>query len=411
MSSKERPLSVVFVDDDDRLLDEWRGKWQEACPKGKAVLEDNKTADTKSEIFQLSTARHGTRKDPRHVVAETPLFNKADLVLVDYDLIELEQSTALTGEDIAYLLRCFTTCGVIVLLNPPDLGTNFFDLRLRRSMDSWADLQLGTDQLGNGWLWNKVPEGFAPWHWPQLLEMVERRRRQVAEMRSALDKVALDTIGIPEEVRASLDHSMTDVLTARRVGKPAGVKPLTAREFVLKSEYGVHRKDRPAFKGADEQMARIAAARMSSWLESVVLPGQNVLVDAPHLVRRSPGLLSGDQDKVGSWNATAVRESDAASRAVRSPDLSQYRFKKETWLSRPAWFWPLVASSKRFMEWAQPSTQKDFVFCEDTSAFCPRSEAHEFMADVPPQFSLRHVKMGTGKANPPVYRPPMRLSM
>ena len=161
MKKREKNLKVVFVDDNDEFLKTWRESFAARLRSPGLDLKENDRQATKNAVVALDNARLKARTTKIEYVSEASLFNDADLVFVDYDLIELEETTALTGEDIAYLLRCFTTCGVIVLLNPPDLGTNFFDLRLRRSFDSWADLVLGTDQLDNKWLWARSGGLFA----------------------------------------------------------------------------------------------------------------------------------------------------------------------------------------------------------------------------------------------------------
>src|SRR5688500_17614162 len=132
------PLKVVFVDDNDVFLESCRDRFLKSAPRN-VVVEPNDRDQIRKAVFALDKARLETRKQKELVPADgAELFNDADLVIVDYDLLELEDTSALTGEDIAYLLRCFSTCGYIILLNPPDLGTHFFDLRLRRPFESWA---------------------------------------------------------------------------------------------------------------------------------------------------------------------------------------------------------------------------------------------------------------------------------
>ncbi len=287
--NKQAPLKVVFVDDNDGFLDDCRKRFREGAPRN-VKLEENDRDQTKMAVCALDDSRRETRKK-RELVKRpgSDLFDDADIVFVDYDLLELEGTTALTGEDIAYLLRCFSRCKVVILLNPPELGTNFFDLRLRRSFESWADAVLGADQLANPWLWADKPKGFAPWLWPNLLDAVSRRRQQIDEAKGSLDESVLDLVGIPPEARIAMDHIMGEpVSTAGSNGF------LTLREFVLDSNYCVHRKDpKKAFADDDTRIAQIGASRLSMWLEHVVLPAQTVLIDAPHLVSRLPGLLTG----------------------------------------------------------------------------------------------------------------------
>ncbi len=419
MKNVATKLNVVFVDDNDEFLDTWRKSFKRAAPPDGLTLRTNDRAETRKAVVALDKARLKARESRKvQVVADAELFNTADLVFVDYDLIELEETTALTGEDIAYLLRCFTTCGVIVLLNPPDLGEQFFDLRLRRSMDFWADLVLGTNQLNNKWLWSDDPDGFAPWSWPRLPDAVTRRRAQEKALQAALDSPTLDVVDIPDQARVALDHIMTEAVATRKSGanvdsSSRSSKPYTIREFVLDSGYGVHRRDRRALENANSQLVRIAAARLSSWLEHVVLPAQSVLVDAPHLASRLPGLLVGDPSKQASWRGLEARDGESINKVIRHQEIKASRFAADVWLSRPAWFWPLITENKRYVEWAQATKVADVVFCEDISRFVARSKAHEFIADVPSQFAIRYVAKPkvAGAPKSSDYRPAVRLSM
>ncbi|MBK8180619.1 MAG: hypothetical protein IPK67_17325 [Planctomycetes bacterium] len=230
-------------------------------------------------------------------------------MFVDYDLIELDGANYLTGEDVAYLLRCFSKCGVIVLLNPPDLGTRFFDLKLRRSMDSWADLVLGSEQLNNRWLWTDDKKEFAPWGWPRLAHLVSARRWQITAIASVLHKPVLDLLSFPKSARLALDHVMAEPVTRRPQDSHGNrhSEELTAMNLVLDSVAGVHRKDRAGLERLDSQIPSIAAARISFWLENVVLPAQSVLVDAPHLVSRLPALLASSAPTLSKWNSVIAR--------------------------------------------------------------------------------------------------------
>jgi hypothetical protein len=233
-----------------------------------------------------------------------------------------------------------------------------------------------------------------------------------------MEKPLLDVLNIPDEARVAMDHIMAEPVSTRMPASRPGrsetdAPPYTLHNFVFESGYGIHRRDKEAFQDAGQQVVRVGAARLAGWLEHLVLPAQSLLVDAPHLVARLPGLLAGDPSRLGAWNATTSRDEDGLSKAVRDRDLKSYRFTDEFWLSRPAWFWPMIAGDARYIDWAQADKMADVAFCEDTSLFIKRSDAREFMADVPPQFARRYVQMPSpgGTASSPDYRPSVRLSM
>jgi hypothetical protein len=411
MKKQSAKLRVEFIDDDDAFLEEWRVSFLKHAPKDLIQLEHRTRDQIRDAVKVLDNSRRKARMPKGTFDPDATYYSEADITVIDYDLLALEDTTCLTGEDIAYLLRCFSRCGLIILLNPPDLGTAFFDLRLRSSMDSWSDLVLGSDQLDNPWLWKAAPEGFAPWSWPDLAEAVVQRRTQIEDLNGSLGKPILDAIGLSEAGRLALDHEMADVVSQRNLG---GSEPKKEQykisEFVLDSGYCVHRRDRAALQKAEGQLVRIAASRISSWLERCVLPAQSVLVDAPHLVSRLPGLLAGNPLKPESWNLTVSRN-DTVLKHIRRQEIDKQRFQASHWMSRPVWNWPEIVSHNKYFEWAHMDKDAELVFCEDVSCFVKKSKARVFMADVPAQFALRYVEMPKPGKIRTSYRPSVRLSM
>lgn len=406
---KSPPIKVVFVDDNNGFLEECRERFDKGAPAGSVSIRPHDREGLRKAIIALDQARLAMRKRrPIDRPEGAELFDNADIVFVDYELFELQETTALTGEDIAYLLRCFSSCGVIVLLNPPDLGTSFFDLRLRSPFESWADLVLGSEQLGESWLWVEKPSGFAPWLWPNLPDAVRRRRQQVKDAEAALDLNVLELVGIPSEARIAMDHTMCEPVAVSSRNEFYSV-----RDFVLHSNYCIHRKDNKNAFGKDEKrLAQIGASRLSMWLEHVVLPAQTVLIDAPHLVSRLPGLLAGSPNKKATWNAVCRRDLKSMDGAIDGKKVKSFLLKKDHWLSRPAWLWPLIAGDASYSEWASIDSVP-LVFCEDTSAFVDREKAQRFVADVPSPAGFRFVekpKASKGSKQPD-YRPSVRLSM
>lgn len=415
MATKQTQMRIVVVDDNQDFVDSCRKKIRKVVSSEWSV-EEHSVGDLAKAIHTLDRVRSEMRKLGNAVKPAPSLFDGSDVVLIDYDLIELEGQTALTGEDIAYLLRCYTNSGVIVLLNPPELGTEFFDLRLRGRMDSWADLWLGSEQVDNKWLWSAESSGFAPWHWPEMKSMVLNRRRQVQAAKKSLDAAISDVVGLHPSSLVLLDHEMR----AFAFGSPGvqdvegGVTPRTIRTLVRDSEYGAHRRDNAKGQLSDkeESLARIGAARIASWLERVVLPAQTLLIDAPHIVMRLPGLLKGDVSKRATWNATAIRGLVGLGSSMRCEEIEKCRVQNDVWLSRPAWMWPLLSQEASFVPWSQAGSSSSFVFCEDTSKFEPKSRARPFIADVPAQASLRYVRAAGDKCPPlPRYRPAVRFAL
>jgi hypothetical protein len=164
---------------------------------------------------------------------------------------------------------------------------------------------------------------------------------------------------------------------------------------------------RNAVAMSKDALARVSAARISKWLERLVLPGQDILVDAPHLVSRYPSLMTGDVMDIETWNRTArlVSHEDLG---LRTDLIEPFRLKKDHWLSRPVWFWDEVRECQDILEVREPwkMERPNWVFCEDASRFYEEG-CREFIADVASPFARRFVKNFEGVD----YRPKVRFSL
>ena len=101
---------------------------------------------------------------------------------------------SLTGEIVAYLVRCFSKCKLIVGLN--QYGSNPFDLTLKGDLDSFADLNLGDQQLDNPNLWKSDSrEEYRPWSWPNLSNSIHDFDRRIREVQEKLNKPICDVLG------------------------------------------------------------------------------------------------------------------------------------------------------------------------------------------------------------------------
>ncbi|MBX3001992.1 MAG: hypothetical protein KF893_25935 [Caldilineaceae bacterium] len=341
-------------------------------------------------------------------------IDTTDILIVDYDLVELKQfGFSPSGEDIAYLARCYSTCGTIVALNQIDRGFLGFDLKLTGGVESFADLNIGDPALDNLGLWSSAwqesHEGYRPWYWPLLPLSYQSFKQRVQGLLQNLDTPILSYLGFPEEVVKTMSRSVLEFITTNSEDDP---QKTTFRDFVgngnQQSVLGLRRKDRVV---SDEAIARVAAARISHWLERIVLPGQHILVDAPHLVSRYPSLIEGDRDELSTWNATT--SFDSKSIRIKPDIIDDYRFRMSEWLSRPAWYWPLLTQHEEIEEVSNPwtVTKPPFVFCEDISRFALKENAREFVSDVTSfssPFSRRYIKYIDGDVR---YRPRIRLSM
>ncbi len=347
-------------------------------------------------------------------------IDNASIFFIDYDLLSSQESEenedqevltgSLTGEIVAYLVRCFSKCKLIVGLN--QFGSNPFDLTLRGDMDSFADLNLGEDQLSNPYLWKtdwlgSRRGGYRPWSWPNLSDYIHDFDKKVVEIQEMLEEPICKVLGFDPEIFQLLPREIVQF-----IGKYDEKEPdqTTFREFVTESGNGLRSKDaKKAKKRINKHvLARVGAARISKWLEQLVLPEQDILVDAPHLVSRYPSLIKGDKEEIGTWNSIAqLVKPDKL--GLKTDLIEPYKFDKEHWVSRPVWFWDKLRECERIREIIEPwlTVKPGWVFCEDTSYFEYRENCEEFLAETASPFTRRFVK----KVDDVDYRPRVRFSM
>jgi len=320
---------------------------------------------------------------------ENPL-DDVSILIVDFDLFETDKY--LDAEEVAYLARCFTTCGIVVILNR--YGHNRFDLTLKDYLDSFADLDIGQDQLGNLSLWYDQKEDFAPWYWPALPAYAREYEQRVADVERAIreKRSFWNVLDFPDDIRRILPTALVQVLGN-------DVEDARFDRFVVESDYGLLNKDRERVYGDEgrpsdpETISRIAAARIGKWLEWSVLPEQSILVDAPHLVERLPSLIEGDSEDIKTWNGVAKRHTAEAPN-LRMGLIEPFRLKASHWLSKPVWFWPKVVECEDIDDVREPWNTRppEWRFCEDTSRFCSEDQVVSFKAQTYSPFGYRYVE-------------------
>lgn len=162
-------------------------------------------------------------------------LDNTDVFVVDYNLIStIPIEMFLTGEDVAYVTRCFSDCGLIIGLN--QYGLNPFDLTLRGHPESFADLNIGEAQLGNPALWEAPANcGYRPWYWPSLPRYLESFKRKVEDVLNNLKTPIPQILGLKEKIS----------MLPRDAASFFGLDPhkITPLEFVLDSGNGLSPKD------------------------------------------------------------------------------------------------------------------------------------------------------------------------
>jgi hypothetical protein len=309
------------------------------------------------------------------------------------DLIRSELR-AETAETVAYLGRCYSTCKFIVAVNQI-FRRRTFDLTFQKFVESRADLNISQDEIGSAELWTGQGDGYHPWSWPKLIDagrLFEQRLSRVD-----LDTPVLPSLGLLSAEGSGLDARQLDALGDRS-------EQVTFRDVAMSFELGLTGRDE---QPDEEALRRIAAAGIGRWLDRMIMPAQNVLIDAPHLVYRIPSLLSGDPASLDAWNSTTgFHESELG---LNLMTLDSHRSASAEWFHRPAWAWADIAADVSLPEISSPwgSRMYDFAFAEDMSKFINVSSASEVQTDLAGPYSRRYIlRLEDGSVN---YVPPRRI--
>jgi len=394
--------NIYIYDDEERFSSQLRTKLEKLnALKSKYEVFSLPNSDFKLSIDELSQRQRSFRKEAKLNSGGSTPIDEADIFIIDFDLVDSIVGQLITGESVAYLARCFSSCGLIIGLNLPPNRNNGFDLTLRGHPDSFADLNIGSAQLTNLSLWETEVDDFRPWYWPILPTYLKNFIQKIKDVESNLSKPIGEIIGFPSP--ESLD------MLPRTLGQFIGKRPskVTPYDFVINSGNGLRPKDfgKAAKKDINEDVSsvvsRVAAARLSKWLERLILPGQDILVDAPHLISRYPSLLKGSTADINNWNKAA-----SITGGNIKDSIKQFKLKREHWLSRPAWFWDSIREHEEILEVKEPwkIKQVDWVFCEDASRFYKKDQVKEFQAEVDSPFNRRYIKHFSQVEYYPLYR-------
>ena len=189
-------LKIAIFDDETAQRKAWAQRL-EALEVGEVVSLND---DFEGEVEKLEDRRKAARRYGKEVATLgeleiESLFDTLDILMVDYDLLH---TTRLTGEDIAYLLRCYSTCGLVVALNQFSRAKSF-DLTLGGHLDSFADLNIGSEFFDDPGLWyadrTKWKE-FRPWSWPVLTHLHESFQKRIADVAQDPSQPILPSLGL-----------------------------------------------------------------------------------------------------------------------------------------------------------------------------------------------------------------------
>jgi hypothetical protein len=128
-------------------------------------------------------------------------------------------------------------------------------------------------------------------------------------------------------------------------------------------------RSRKVPRPSGRQLTRIGAAEVAKWLSGHVLPGQDTLIDAPHLALLYPSLL-GRSRKHGRVSKLCIVDPEGDLPLDLQP-IDDARFRPTYWLDRPAWWTEPILENPELLENQRPwdKAPLGYAFSEDTSWF------------------------------------------
>ena len=384
-------LKIVVCDDDTAATADWV-RVIESLLGESAEVEAPSPSDLKNSLDILIGRQRASREKVSLSRKERSVFDDADIVFLDYDLLDVDSDSYITGQELAYLVRCYSPSGLIVVMNEGEVGKPTFELRLETPIDHFADLRISSTHIGNPGLWRDDFIGYRPWSWPILPQEVKSFAARVEIASERLDDPVLETLKLTK---------LGDWLSQRAVeaiankGSLEELQEVTFRKVVdAGSTLGIRRKD----KLDESQIPRVAAARISRWLKSLVLPAQDPLIDAPHLVSRFSSLVGSEED-ISDWNKTTTLTSKLTKLGLDKTPVAGTVVDLGPWSDRALWSWPSVSENKAIQEVSNPWEHDlpPMVFLEDLSQFVTRDAALAFASQVPSMQDVRFVLATTSQ--------------
>ena len=371
-------MNILILDDDTQRAKDWKEVIL-INTNGKVSIEVYEEPDVSKVIANLHKARYSSREGAYCKASD---LDKFDLLIVDYDLLGLESEVSSawsTGAEIAYAARLMCDVGPIVVVN--QFGTNSFDLTMKRASGSYAAFDIGSQQIISANLWGATGfNGFRPWHWPDLLREADRFSCMKSFVLENLDKPILGTLGFYSQNIDSPRFIGHEIIG--RLGLSSSI-PTTFRDLVKErgrhiGVFNILEKDREIIeKMDDDQVARLASVIVWHWLEKIVLPGQEVIADLPHLCSKYPWLVI-DCYNPDAWSLVCNLSGPEGVHA----DLEAFRFNPDFMLSRPVYWVGEVKSKFRIPSDFNMGNMPRLVFCEDSSSFNKKIECQSYPSDL-----------------------------
>lgn len=402
----QEKLRVLVCDDDSQRSHIWQSSIQQLLGDVNVEITAISTGDFARAVHSLhQRVKQSKGGDGSIPSDDAHIFDRADVVIIDSDLtpdsttnIDADSRQAVEdhlvgefGSNVAWLARNFSDAGVLVVVNHIHKA-RVFDLTMTRFSHLPADAYISADDVASSALWTGEIDGsFRPWSWPSLLRLSQMR----APSGLTLGSGVLESLGLTADEASLFDQRQVDRLSAVDLD----LENLTLWHVARSATFGFGHQ--AGAHMSEERQLAIAIHGLRRWLDSTVVPAQNVFMDLPHLVQDRPWLLGEARGDVEGSN----------------------RFLAAAWLDTPtedllpeAFCEPaasIVGRSLWRVAGIIPDQERrhvgpdDLVFCEDTSCFSMPSDAQEFTSDIEGAFRSRFVRRLDGVS----YSPARRLAV
>lgn len=379
-------MNILILDDDQTRAEEWKREIDKTLAGGANIIV-HKNEDVSRVISELHQKRLKAREGDYQTVAE---LDAVDLLIVDYDLLGLDKdgtSAWSTGAEVAYAARLMSKVGPIVVVN--QYGTNSFDLTMRRTSPSYADLDLGSKHITSPELWKDEGfEGFRPWHWPNLSREPSRFRDLSNYVLENLDRPVIEVLGLELSDYDSPRYVSPELLARLGLSREDG---MTFRQLLVGSQkedgkyqpnpisvFNILEKDAELVKDMPpDVLSRLGAAVLGHWIERLILPNQELMADVPHLAYQYPWFLENPENQE-AWQGLAKFDRALGLR----PELEDHKVHPACLVSRPAYWAKQARREVSMPEDFSMARVPSLAFCEDSSTFMNKNECRSFPSDL-----------------------------
>lgn len=409
-------LHVLICDDDETRVFKWRGLVEKHNVEAEVrTFTGQDLADFVSAVGWEELRARGGVRDPSDADRKAlDAIAWADAIVIDSDLspapkdlnrIPSEHRDRVAGtlrngygDSIARQLRSYTDAGLLIVVNmfwSRHRLRRVFDLTLMQSARAYADVHVSEADLDEPFFWGsggQPKDAFLPWQRPVVPEQLRVLSTSIASIVD-LDAKVFATLGLdltsfaPAQLDVFGEIDAADATFEQLTMSPMGFR------------YPSEARDKAA-------CTRMAASVVRRWLDRVVVPGQNVVADAPHLVERFWQFMLPTLDDLNAWSASARMSWDAAR---TSPMAAALKETLEPFLARPVFDLEQARNAVRKLQPAKIVTPPDLGFAEDTSLFHSQDDLESYSSDVPGNSPRRWIAQLDEELDDIAYEPANRL--